>query len=332
MNVHDLTTPALLVDADALEANLADMAAALPGPRLRPHVKAHKCTSLARLQGTHHPGFTCATVREVEGMAAAGLGADLLLANEVLDTRRLGALDARVTVAVDSPETLAAAVAGGVREVLIDVNVGLPRCGIAPERAGRLAEEARGAGLAVRGVMGYEGHLMLLPDAIERARLTEECMARLLAAHADVGGEIVSGGGTGTYAMNPWVTEVQAGSYALMDTAYTAAGLAFRQALTLLATVISVTAPAGQMPGYAVADVGLKSLGMDHGNPTVPGGQVWFCSDEHLTFAPGDPVAVGDRIRVLPAHVDPTVALHERMHVVRGDEVLDTWPVDLRGW
>lgn len=332
MNVHDLTTPALLVDADALEANLADMAAALPGPRLRPHVKAHKCTSLARLQGTHHPGFTCATVREVEGMAAAGLGADLLLANEVLDTRRLGALDARVTVAVDSPETLAAAVAGGVREVLIDVNVGLPRCGIAPERAGRLAEEARGAGLAVRGVMGYEGHLMLLPDAIERARLTEECMARLLAAHADVGGEIVSGGGTGTYAMNPWVTEVQAGSYALMDTAYTAAGLPFGQALTLLATVISVTAPAGQMPGYAVADVGLKSLGMDHGNPTVPGGQVWFCSDEHLTFAPGDPVAVGDRIRVLPAHVDPTVALHERMHVVRGDEVLDTWPVDLRGW
>lgn len=332
MNVHDLTTPALLVDADALEANLADMAAALPGPRLRPHVKAHKCTSLARLQGTHHPGFTCATVREVEGMAAAGLGADLLLANEVLDTRRLGALDARVTVAVDSPETLAAAVAGGVREVLIDVDVGLPRCGIAPERAGRLADEARAAGLAVRGVLGYEGHLMLLPDAAERARLTEECMARLLAAHADVGGEVVSGGGTGTYAMNPWVTEVQAGSYALMDTAYTAAGLPFRQALTLLATVISVTAPAGQIPGYAVADVGLKSLGMDHGNPTVPGGQVWFCSDEHLTFAPGDPVAVGDRVRVLPAHVDPTVALHERMHVVRGDEVLDTWPVDLRGW
>ena len=279
-----------------------------------------------------HPGFTCATVREVEGMAAAGLGEDLLLANEVLDVRRLGVLDARVTVAIDSPETLAAAVAGGVREVLVDVNVGLPRCGIAPDRAGWLADRARAAGLGVRGVMGYEGHLMMLGDVAERAKLTEECMARLLAAHADVGGEVVSGGGTGTYAMNTWVTEIQAGSYALMDTAYTAAGLPFRQALTVLATVVSVTAPAGEMPGWAVADVGLKALGMDHGNPAVPGAQVWFCSDEHLTFAPDEPVRVGDRVRVVPAHVDPTVALHERMHVVRGDEVLDTWAVDLRGW
>jgi D-threonine aldolase len=336
LRIHDLTTPALLVDADALEANLADMAAALPGPRLRPHVKAHKTTELARRQAAAgHPGFTCATVREVEGMVAAGLGADLLLANEVLDARRLGPLvesGARITVAIDSEQTLAAAVAGGVREVLVDVNVGLPRCGIAPDRAGWLADRARAAGLQVRGVMGYEGHLMMLPDVVERAKLTEECMARLLAAHADVGGELVSGGGTGTYALNTWVYEIQAGSYALMDTAYTAAGLPFRQALTVLGTVISATAPAGEMPGWAVADVGLKALGMDHGNPTVPGGQVWFCSDEHLTFAAEEPAAVGDRVRVIPAHVDPTVALHERMHLVRGEDVLETWPVDLRGW
>jgi D-serine deaminase-like pyridoxal phosphate-dependent protein len=333
MNVHELTTPAVLVDVDALDANLADMAAALPGPRLRPHVKAHKTTALAARQAAiGHAGFTCATVREVEGMAAAGLGEDLLLANEVLDARRLGVLDARVTLAIDSEETLRAAVDGGVREVLVDVNVGLPRCGIAPSRAGWLADRARAAGLTVRGVMGYEGHLMMLDDVAERGRLTQECMERLLAAHADVGGEIVSGGGTGTYALNTWVTEVQAGSYALMDTAYTAAGIPFRQALTVLGTVISVTAPAGETPGWAVADVGLKALGMDHGNPAVPGAQVWFCSDEHLTFAPDAPVAVGDRVRVVPAHVDPTMALHERVHPVRGDEVLDTWAVDLRGW
>ncbi|MBN9098248.1 MULTISPECIES: alanine racemase [unclassified Pseudonocardia] len=333
MTLHDLTTPALLVDVDAVEANLADMAAVLPGSRLRPHVKAHKATALARWQsGFGHAGFTCATIREVEGMAAAGLGQDLLLANEVLDARRLGALDARVTLAIDSRETLDAAVAGGVREVLVDVNVGLPRCGIAPDRAGWLADRARAAGLTVRGVMGYEGHLMMYGEAAERAELTEECMAKLLAAHADVGGELVSGGGTGTYAVNTWVDEIQAGSYALMDTAYSAAGVPFRQALTVLASVISVTAPAGEMPGYAVADVGLKSLGMDHGNPTIPGAQVWFCSDEHTTFAAEQPVAVGDRIRVLPAHVDPTVALHERMYLVRGEEILDTWPVDLRGW
>ncbi|MBA2554922.1 MAG: metal-activated pyridoxal enzyme, partial [Geodermatophilaceae bacterium] len=81
-----------------------------------------------------------------------------------------------------------------------------------------------------------------------------------------------------------------------------------------------------------VADVGLKSLGMDHGSPTIPGATVWFCSDEHTTFAPDEPVHVGDRIRVLPAHVDPTVALHEAMYVIDGDTVIDRWPVDLRGW
>jgi D-serine deaminase-like pyridoxal phosphate-dependent protein len=81
-----------------------------------------------------------------------------------------------------------------------------------------------------------------------------------------------------------------------------------------------------------VADCGLKSLGMDHGNPDVDSARVWFCSDEHLTFAPESPLAVGSRIRVWPAHVDPTVAYHERFHVVRGDEVVDEWPIDLRGW
>jgi D-serine deaminase-like pyridoxal phosphate-dependent protein len=95
--------------------------------------------------------------------------------------------------------------------------------------------------------------------------------------------------------------------------------------------VVSVTDHVGSLPGWAVADVGLKALGMDHGNPSVDG-QVWFVSDEHLTFAPSEPLRVGDRVRVVPAHVDPTVTLHERLYVVRGDEVLDTWAVDLRGW
>jgi D-serine deaminase-like pyridoxal phosphate-dependent protein len=140
VRVTDLATPALLVDADVLDRNIATMAAALPGPRLRPHVKAHKCTGLARRQAAAgHSAFTCATIRECEGMAAAGLGDDLLLANEVLDAGRLGALaaaGARITLAVDSEQTIAAAADGGVREVLIDVNVGLPRCGCAPEDAG----------------------------------------------------------------------------------------------------------------------------------------------------------------------------------------------------
>jgi D-threonine aldolase len=339
VRITELQTPALLVDAAALEANLTTMAAALPGARLRPHVKAHKTTALARRQyEAGHHGFTCATIREVEGMAAAGLGADLLLANEVLDATRLGkvvAAGARVTVAVDSDQTVAAAAAGGVREVLVDVNVGLPRCGCSPADAGRIAALARAAGLSVRGVMGYEGHLMLVPDVAERARLTAECMARLATAHAAVGGDVVSAGGTGTYAVNTVATEIQAGSYALLDTAYGALEIPFRQALTVLSTVVSA-APADTeiSPPWVVSDVGLKSLGMDHGNPTIPGGTVWFCSDEHTTWAPdvAGAVPIGARVRVVPAHIDPTIALHERMHLVDGDEVLETWEVDLRGW
>jgi D-serine deaminase-like pyridoxal phosphate-dependent protein len=306
------------------------MAKALPGPRLRPHVKAHKCVALARRQrAAGHAGFTCATIRELEGLAAAGLGDDLLLANEVLDASRLGAVaraGARVTVAVDSPETIQAAARGGVREVLIDVNVGLPRCGCAPEEAGRLAARARGEGLLVRGVMGYEGHAVGVDDRAKRLALVEEAMAELRRAHAEVGGEVISAGGTGSFDSNTTATEIQAGSYALMDTAYAKLGLPFRLALSVLATVVSVS------QGYAVADCGLKALGMDHGNPSIEGARVWFCSDEHVTFAPERRLRVGDRVHVVPAHVDPTVAYHERIHLSDGERVLETWPVDLRGW
>jgi D-threonine aldolase len=326
--VADLPTPALIVDAPTLADNIAAMATDLPGDRLRPHVKAHKCTSLAGLQArAGHRNFTCATIRECEGMVAAGLGHDLLLGNEVLDARRIGALvaaGARVTVAVDSPETVEAAAAGGVREVVIDVNVGLPRCGCAPAAAGRLAELARQRGLAVRGVMGYEGHVVGLADAAERERQCRVSMELLVAAHADVGGELVSAGGTGTYAINTWASEIQAGSYALMDVAYGRLGLPFRQAVFVLATVVSSNGE------WSVADAGLKTVGMDHGNPQIAGETVWFCSDEHTTFSP--PLAVGDRVRLVPGHVDPTMAYHERLYLCSGDDVVDVWPVDLRGW
>jgi D-serine deaminase-like pyridoxal phosphate-dependent protein len=330
MRTSELTTPALLVDAQLLEDNIRTMSDALPGTRLRPHVKAHKCTELAKRQAAAgHSGFTCATVREMEGMVRAGLGHDLLLANEVADASRLGVLareGARITVAVDSDATIDAVARAGVAEVLIDVNVGLPRCGCPPEEAGRLADRARAAGLSVRGVMGYEGHIVGLEDRSVRGAMLEDSMGQLVSAAGKVGGEVISAGGTGTYDLNSWATEIQAGSYALMDTVYGKLGLPFAQALSVLSTVISVSA------GWSVADSGLKALGMDHGNPSVEGAKVWFCSDEHLTFAPNSPLLVGDRVRVLPAHVDPTVAYHDSLYVVDGDEVVERWDVDLRGW
>jgi D-serine deaminase-like pyridoxal phosphate-dependent protein len=346
MKIDDLPTPALVVDGRRLESNLATMAGVLPGTRLRPHVKAHKSTALAKRQRAHgHVLFCAATIREVEGMATAGLAEDLLLANEVLDAARLGEVarsGARVTVAVDSEETIEAARRGGVPEVLIDVNVGLPRCGCRPEDAGVLAEKARRLGLQVRGVMGYEGHVVGNSDRESREQGCAESMEKLLQAHSDVGGELVSAGGTGTYDCNRWATEIQAGSYALMDTAYAKLDLPFQQAFYLLSTVISMSEK------YAVADAGLKSMGMDHGNPELPGARVLFCSDEHVTFVPGraegeaeaspiewecpETIRVGDRVRLIPAHVDPTIAYHERLFIVEDELVVDEWEIDLRGW
>ncbi len=335
MNLDDLQTPALIIDADAFDRNIATMAAAHPAARLRPHVKAHKCTALAAAQAAagHHT-FTCATPREVLEMAAAGLGDDLLLANETVDPIRLRALgaaqaDASITIAVDSIATVDAAAAAGLTQVLIDVNVGLPRCGCLPSTAGRLADYARSKALDVRGVMGYEGHLMMVADRIERRSRVAAAMDLLLAAHADVGGSIISAGGTGTYDLHDRVNEIQAGSYALMDTHYGQLGLPFEQACWVVGTVISTS------PSHAVADVGLKALGMDHGNPSIVAGTVRFCSDEHVVFAAdhGAPQPdVGARVRVTPAHIDPTMAMHEAAWIVRGDDVIDRWPIDLRGW
>ncbi len=330
MKLQDLQTPSLYLDVKALDHNLSEMSKVLPGPRLRPHVKAHKTTALAKRQAElGHRGFTCATARELIGMAEAGLGEDLLLANEILDERRLTAMakaPARVTVAIDSKETAAAAAKCGIGEVVVDVNVGMPRCGCAPDRAGALADYARSLGLSVRGVMGYEGHLMNVEDREIRTQGVAYSMQQLVDAHGLVGGELISAGGTGSYDVNSAATEIQAGSYALMDADYGKLGLPFRQALFLWTTVISLG------PGFAVCDGGLKSLGMDHGDPTMPGAAVWFCSDEHITFKSEADVRVGQKVPLIPAHVDPTMALHERVHLVDGEEVIESWPIDLRGW
>ncbi len=335
MRIEELPTPALVVDLDLLDANIARMGAAWPGTKLRPHAKAFKSTSLARrLAAAGHTSFCGATVRELAGLAAAGLGDDLLLANEVVDVGRLKALvdyvpDAHITVAVDSPETIRVAAAAGVRSVLVDVNVGMPRCGCRPEDAGRLAEAARAEGLTVLGVMGYEGHLMT--EGVDQAARVEESMALLLDAHDVVGGDIISGGGTGTWNKNHWVTELQAGSFTLMDTHYEAAGVGFAKALSLQLTVVSVN----RTGGWAAADGGLKALGMDHGNAAIDGADVWYHADEHTVFSARDGSprpSVGDRVTVWPAHVDPTVSQHEQLWVHQAGEVVDCWPIDLRHW
>lgn len=342
MYIDDLPTPALIVEANALEHNLGLMAGLYPGSRLRPHVKAHKCSALAKVQQRFgHTGFTCATPREISGLVRAGIEADFLLANESLDTARLGAIaGSNPTVAVDSDETIHAAHRAGIRNVLIDIFVGLPRCGCEPDDAARLADLARSLKMNVRGVMGYEGHLMMVTPPADKKSQVAAAMETLLACAAKVGGDVVSAGGTGTYRehLESGVTELQAGSYALMDTQYASLGFPFQQAVHVVGTVISRSA------GWAVADVGLKALGMDHGNPEVDGYDVWFCSDEHVTFAvkrdaaslpvPAPTVLprIGEKVLVTPAHIDPTMSQHERIYVHREGLVVDEWAIDLRHW
>jgi D-serine deaminase-like pyridoxal phosphate-dependent protein len=333
-NIRDLPTPALCIDGDALERNLLTMAAARPGAKLRPHVKAHKCSELALRQRAHgHTTFTCATALEALRLAEAGLGEDILVANEIIDPARLRSLaslrkfnGARLTLAIDSTATVEAAARAGIHEILIDVNVGMPRCGCPVGNSAALADLAKKSGLVVRGVMGYEGHAVGIADRAEREAACGESMALLKFAHDAVGGDVISAGGTGTYDCNRLATEIQAGSYLLMDKAYGELGLPFERALFVWSTVISAS------DGYVVADAGSKCFGMDHGNPSVDGLELAYCSDEHSVIVGDRLPRVGERLRIWPAHVDPTVACHEKMHVIDDETVVDTWPVDMRGW
>jgi D-serine deaminase-like pyridoxal phosphate-dependent protein len=348
VTLNDLPTPALIVEVHALDRNLRQMAAffAEGSCRLRPHVKAHKTLEIARRQlaAGSCVGLTCATVSEAE--AVASLGAELLIANEIVDSAkcdRIAALAraARVIVAIDSgfgAEVLSAAArrAGVTIGVLIDLDVGQRRCGVVPgQEALTLAHVAAEApGLDLRGVMGYEGHVQPIRDRHEREARAYDAMRRLVATaelllRAGLPCDIVSGGGTGTFDISSrvdGVTEIQAGSYALMDTDYRDTGVPFEQAFWVLGTVVSRSAD------RCVVDAGHKSMTKDHGLPSVDGIEgavVTALNDEHAVIAlPADsPVSLGDRVRMIPSHTDPTVNLHDVFHAVDGGRVVDQWPI-----
>jgi D-serine deaminase-like pyridoxal phosphate-dependent protein len=350
----EIPTPALVVDLPAMERNIRRMAEFFAaGPcRLRPHFKAHKTPAIARRQlaAGSVSGLTCATVDELE--VAAGFCDDLLLANEIVDAqkcRRAAALArrVRVTIAVDSDggvEALSAAArAEGVTfGVLIDLDVGQGRCGVMPgdDAVALATRAARTPGLVLRGVMGYEGHLQPVADRAERGARARAAMQPLVeTAHRmraeGLGCEIVSAGGTGTYDISgrvPGITEIQAGSYVLMDSDYGRLGLPFEQALFVLGTVIS-----RPVPTRIVADCGHKACSKDHGLPEVedlPGATVTALNDEHAVIAvPASArIAPGERIRLRPSHIDPTINLHDVLYALEGDGVVDVWPVAARGY
>jgi D-serine deaminase-like pyridoxal phosphate-dependent protein len=353
MTIDDLPTPALIVDVAALDRNIrrmADFFAAGPC-RVRPHVKAHKTPEIARRQlaAGSCSGLTCATVSEAE--AVASLGADLLIANEIIGRDRCDrvaqlARAQAITIAIDSTAGLEAAAesarrAGVILGVLIDLDVGQARCGVKPgQEALTLAHRAAGtAGVELRGVMGYEGHLQAIRDRGEREVRARAAMGALVATaelllRSGLRCDIVSAGGTGTFDISgstAGVTEIQAGSYALMDTDYRDTGVPFEQAFWVLGTVISRPSP-----DRCVADCGHKSMTKDHGYPSVEGidgATVTALNDEHAVIAlpPGAAVAIGDRLRLIPSHTDPTVNLHDVFYAIDGDRVVGEWPI-VRGY
>ncbi|MGQ9683899.1 MAG: DSD1 family PLP-dependent enzyme [Anaerolineae bacterium] len=348
-------TPALLVDLDALEHNLATMAAffAARPADLRPHFKTHKCLEIARLQLAHGArGFTCAKLGEAEVLVRAGFD-DILLANQVvgaLKIERLMALaaQARMTVAVDdavNAQALAAAArTAGVRlRVLVEVDLGMHRCGVAPGQPALALARAVAAepALHLAGLMGYEGHLVLTKDPSERRAKVEAAFARLLDTkdlieREGLHLEVISGGGTGTYDIAgayPGVTEVQAGSYVFMDRTYAAVRPEFRRALSILSTVIS--RPSADR---LVLDAGLKAVSGEFGPPEAPGlaaNDDIRLSEEHARLTLEAPARVhlrpGDRVALIPSHCCTTVNLHDRLVAVRSGVIEAVWPVAARG-
>ncbi|HEX8519496.1 MAG TPA: alanine racemase [Pseudonocardia sp.] len=351
-------TPYLAVDVDRLDRNLASMAAAARGRglALRPHAKTHKCAEIARRQvALSGGGLTVATVAEAEVFAAAGF-ADLFLAYPVVAVGpragRLRALADRVAlrVGVDSAEgaaLLAAAVPG--LPVLVEVDSGHGRTGVAPGAAGGVAAAAAAAGLSVLGVFTFPGH-GYGPGAPARAAVDEAAAlgAAAVALRAvGIDPRVVSGGSTPTASASlsgpgpsgsTPLTELRPGVYAFHDAQQVELGTAtFADvALTAVATVVS------RGPARAVLDAGGKVLGADRPGwatgfgrlPACPGARVVALSEHHATVAfPDDaPVpAVGERVRVAPNHVCAAVNLADALVVESGGAEVDRWAVAARG-
>ena len=347
-----LVTPALILDLDVARRNIALMAdrmSTMPA-RLRPHIKVQKSAQLAKLQVEAGAiGVCTATVWEALVMSRAGIE-DVLIANEVCGRGKVKALaeaakEGRLTVAVDDASNAAdlsdaASAAGSNLEVLIEVDVGMGRCGVrSPEDAVDLARRvAELRGLRLRGVQGYEGHCMREPDRSARIEKAQAAMAylgevvdRLAAAGFDC--EVVSAGGTGTYDItgaNPRVTEIQAGSYVFMDTFHANLVPGFAHALTVLGTVMS------QHGSTIVLDSGRKSIGIDFVLPTMvtyPYYQARYFAEEHALFDVDDrcELKLGDTVELIPGYAPTTVNLYDVYHVVEDGVVADIWPIIPRG-
>ena len=317
--------------------------------KLRPHFKNHKVPLLAWKQMRAGAiGMTCATVREAEILVEHGIGA-ILIANEIAGQEkpeRVAELSryATVMIAVDNASAVRdLATAQRNRnaqiEVLVDVNIGLNRCGVEPgQPALELARYAADQGLAVRGIMGYDGHLQGVQPSPERDAIVLEGSKAIvesaaLLRGAGIDSAIVSTGGTGTYAASgdyPGITEIQAGSYLLMDTIYVGRGAPFQRSLTVLATVLSTRGA-----DHAVLDCGVKAISGERGLPTLkdlPGANLTALHAEHALVQLDPKVSPtltpGQKIQVWVYYSDATVNLHSLLYGVRHGQLEEVFKIE----
>jgi len=354
MKKEELDTPALCLDIENVEKNLkymADFFSEIPAS-LRPHFKTHKSPILAWKQlEAGAVGITCAKLGEAEILAQAGIK-DILIANQIVEPLKIERLVhlaayTDVMVAVDSVDNvhklnIAASEKGVGLRVLIEIDIGMERCGVAPgENALSLVHETIScSSLRFEGIMGYEGHAVMISDPVERKRAAEKAMALLVSTSnmikkSGTPVRIVSGGGTGTYALSgkyPGVTEIQAGSYLTMDSKYRE-NVGIKElyyALTLMTTVIHING------NQAVTDAGMKSLSSDFGMPIMinpAGWEVSNLAEEHgfIKQSGGSRLRVGDKVEVVPSHGCTTINLHDVFHVVRNGKLEAIWPISGRG-
>ena len=357
MHKTELDTPALLIDLDKMEANIQTMANyfSTVNADLRPHVKTHKTPIIAHKQiAAGAIGVTCAKLGEAEAVIHAGIR-DVLIANQVVGSQKIARLinlakHSEIMVAVDNAENVqaiseAAAAKGATVRMLIEVNIGMNRCGVEPGKPTlALAEQIhQHSNVVFEGLMGYEGHTVAKPNQAERNTAAREAMQHLvdtkhyLEKH-NVEVPIMSGGGTGTFNITGSIsemTEVQAGSYVLMDSTYRnveGVGDHFDCALSVLATVVSRPSP-----NRVIVDTGLKVLAKEFGIPQpvgVNGIEMTGLSEEHGTMqVSGESISLkpSDKLEILPTHCCTTVNLHDRYYGIRNGIVESVWDIAARG-
>jgi D-serine deaminase-like pyridoxal phosphate-dependent protein len=360
-DVREVDTPALLIDADALDRNLERMAKFAAAKKLnyRPHVKTHKTPLIARRQmAAGACGICCAKLGEAEVMVDGGID-DILVTTPVTGVSKVSRLvtlaaRARIAVVVDNAANIselseAVKHSGVSLGVFVEVNVGQNRCGVesGPEAARLGVMIAKAGSLHLRGLQGYQGALQGVVDFATRSAAVKQALERLhlAATHARQAGleiETLTGGGTGSLAIDAalgGLTELQPGSYVFMDASYDkiqwdAEGAAspFEPALSILASVVS--RPAADR---VIVDVGWKSASSDAGVPLLRSSSELsfaFAGDEHgvvQTRRGAIGLDLGDRLELQPSHCDTTVNLYDSYVVVKNGAVFDVWDIAGRG-